>query len=117
MGCLSVACGADDFTHGSTVIERLSERTRIARELHDTLLQSFQGLILHFQTARDLIPRDPSEAEKNLDSALESADQAMVEGRNAIYDIRSSTLVDDDLAHAITALGKELGANREMGVA
>jgi ligand-binding sensor domain-containing protein/signal transduction histidine kinase len=96
-------------------IERLSERTRIARELHDTLLQSFQGLILHFQTARDLIPKDPSEAEKNLDSALESADRAMVEGRNAIYDIRSSTLVDDDLAHAITSLGKELGANREDG--
>ncbi len=39
--------------------ERLSERTRIARELHDTLLQSFQGLILHFQTARDLIDRVP----------------------------------------------------------
>ncbi|NYF52898.1 sensor histidine kinase [Tunturiibacter gelidoferens] len=96
-------------------IERLSERTRIARELHDTLLQSFQGLILHFQTARDLIPRDPSEAEKSLDSALESADQAMVEGRNAIYDIRSSTLVDDDLAHMITTLGRELGANSEDG--
>jgi ligand-binding sensor domain-containing protein len=96
-------------------IERLSERTRIARELHDTLLQSFQGLILHFQTARDLIPRDPSKAEKNLDSALQSADEAMVEGRNAIYDIRSSTLVDDDLAHMINALGEELGAKIEEG--
>ena len=96
-------------------IERLSERTRIARELHDTLLQSFQGLILHFQTARDLIPKNPSEAGKSLDSALESADQAMVEGRNAIYDIRSSTLGDDDLVHAITTLGRELGANREDG--
>ncbi|NYF88991.1 two-component regulator propeller domain-containing protein [Tunturiibacter empetritectus] len=97
-------------------IERLSERTRIARELHDTLLQSFQGLILHFQTARDLIPRDPSEAEKNLDSALQSADQAMVEGRNAIYDIRSSTLVDHDLAHMITALGEELGGSLREGM-
>jgi signal transduction histidine kinase len=28
--------------------ERLSERTRIARELHDTLLQSFHGLMLRF---------------------------------------------------------------------
>jgi len=96
-------------------IERLSERTRIARELHDTLLQSFQGLILHFQTARDLIPRDPSKAEKSLDSALQSADEAMVEGRNAIYDIRSSTLVDDDLAHMITTLGEELRAKAIEG--
>ncbi|XWK49661.1 ATP-binding protein [Tunturiibacter empetritectus] len=39
----------------------------------------------------------------------------MVEGRNAIYDIRSSTLIDDDLAHMITALGEELGAKIEEG--
>ena len=36
--------------------ERLAERTRIARELHDTLLQSFQGLMLHFQAVNDLLP-------------------------------------------------------------
>jgi ligand-binding sensor domain-containing protein/signal transduction histidine kinase len=91
--------------------ERLSERTRIARELHDTLLQTFQGLILHFQTARDLLQSRPEEAGQKLDTALESADQAMVEGRNAIYDIRSSTVGDDDLAHAIGSLGDELRAN------
>ncbi len=91
--------------------ERLSERTRIARELHDTLLQTFQGLILHFQTARDLLQSRPEEAGQRLDTALESADQAMVEGRNAIYDIRSTTVVDDDLAHAIGTLGDELRAN------
>jgi ligand-binding sensor domain-containing protein/signal transduction histidine kinase len=91
--------------------ERLAERTRIARELHDTLLQSFQGLILHFQTARDLLQSRPAEASQKLDTALESADQAMVEGRNAIYNIRSSTVADDDLAHAISALGDELRAN------
>jgi ligand-binding sensor domain-containing protein/signal transduction histidine kinase len=91
--------------------ERLSERTRIARELHDTLLQSFQGLILHFQTARDLIESRPTEAGHKLDTALESADNAMVEGRNAIYDIRSSTIVDDDLARSIRTLGDELRAN------
>jgi signal transduction histidine kinase len=91
--------------------ERLSERTRIARELHDTLLQTFQGLILHFQTARDLLQTRPAEASQKLDIALESADQAMVEGRNAIYDIRSSTVADNDLAHTIGALGDELRAN------
>jgi len=94
--------------------ERLSERTRIARELHDTLLQSFQGLILHFQTARDLIESRPAEAGHKLDTALESADHAMVEGRNAIYDIRSTT-VDDDLARSIRALGDELLAHHGNG--
>ena len=36
--------------------ERLAERTRIARELHDTLLQSFQALMLHFQSVSDMLP-------------------------------------------------------------
>jgi ligand-binding sensor domain-containing protein/signal transduction histidine kinase len=91
--------------------ERLSERTRIARELHDTLLQSFQGLMLHFQRARNLLPAKPQEAIEKLDSALDSAEQAIVEGRNAIHDIRSSMLVNDDLAQAMTALGEELTIN------
>src|SRR5262249_1059423 len=42
--------------------ERVHERTRIARELHDTLLQSFQGLMLRFQSARDLVPAQPAKA-------------------------------------------------------
>lgn len=90
--------------------ERLSERTRIARELHDTLLQSFQGSMLHFQRARNLLPSNPSEAIQRLDTALEGAEQAIVEGRNAIHDIRTSALVDDDLARAVTGLGVELRA-------
>ena len=88
--------------------ERLSERTRIARELHDTLLQSFQGLILHFQRSRNVLPAQPEEAIHRLDAALERAEQAIVEGRNAIHDIRSSALVDHDLPEAVTALGEEL---------
>lgn len=88
--------------------ERLSERTRIARELHDTLLQSFQGLMLHFQRVRNLLPANPAEAMKRLDAALAGAEQAIIEGRNAIQDIRSAGLVDDNLAQAIKSLGEEL---------
>jgi ligand-binding sensor domain-containing protein/signal transduction histidine kinase len=95
--------------------ERLSERTRIARELHDTLLQSFQGLMLHFQRARNLLPSNPTQAIQRLDSALEGAEQAIVESRNAIHDIRSSALVNDDLAQAMTALGQELSADDTAG--
>ncbi|MGH9160997.1 MAG: histidine kinase [Vicinamibacteraceae bacterium] len=56
--------------------ERVNERTRIARELHDTLLQSFQGLMLRFQSARDLLPAHPEKAVEALDKALERADQS-----------------------------------------
>jgi signal transduction histidine kinase len=87
--------------------ERLSERTRIARELHDTLLQSFQALMLHFQSVSDMLP--PGEAKVALDEALDHADQAILEGRNAIQNLRSSTSVTNELAQAIAALGEELG--------
>jgi signal transduction histidine kinase len=86
--------------------ERLSERTRIARELHDTLLQSFQALMLHFQVANDLLP--PGEAKEALEKVLDQADQAIVEGRDAIQNLRSSTTVTDELTQAITTLGEEI---------
>jgi signal transduction histidine kinase len=97
--------------------ERFSERTRIAGELHDTLLQSVQGLILHFQRARNLLPANPAAAVVRLDAALERAEQAIVEGRNAIHDIRSSALSESDLEQALTALGDELRTldGRESG--
>jgi signal transduction histidine kinase len=93
--------------------ERLAERTRIARELHDTLLQSFQALMLHFQTVHDMLPDGP--AKEALVKALDRADQAILEGRNAIQNLRSSTTATNELAQAIAALGEELGgagANR-----
>jgi signal transduction histidine kinase/ligand-binding sensor domain-containing protein len=88
--------------------ERLAERTRIARELHDTLLQSFQGLLLHFQRARNLLPERLAEAIQTLDTALDGAEQAIVEGRDAILDLRSPAA--KGLVEEITSLGEELVA-------
>ena len=88
--------------------ERLAERTRIARELHDTLLQSFQGLLLHFQRARNLLPERAAEAIQTLDRALDGAEQAIVEGRDAIHDLRSPAA--KGLVEEITSLGEELVA-------
>jgi signal transduction histidine kinase len=88
--------------------ERLAERTRIARELHDTLLQSFQGLMLHFQAVNDALP--PGKEKEALEKALDRADQAIVEGRDAIQNLRSSTTVTNELAQAMSALGEELAS-------
>jgi signal transduction histidine kinase/ligand-binding sensor domain-containing protein len=88
--------------------ERVNERTRIARELHDTLLQSFQGVVFRFQAVRNMLPRRPDEAMQALDSALERTDQAIAEGRDAIQGLRSSTVVTNELAQAVRALGAEL---------
>ncbi|HET9445803.1 MAG TPA: two-component regulator propeller domain-containing protein [Steroidobacteraceae bacterium] len=71
----------------SRLQERLSERERIARELHDTLLQGMQGLILEVQAAADA--REPSR--KALNEALDRADALLAEGRDRVKDLRSST--------------------------
>jgi signal transduction histidine kinase len=91
--------------------ERLAERARIARELHDTLLQSFQGLMLHFQAVNDLLPA--GHAKDALEKALDRADQAIVEGREAIQNLRSSTTVVNELGEAMAALGEEFGGARD----
>src|SRR6266403_526090 len=91
-----------------TLEARLSERTRIARDLHDTLLQSFHGLLLRFQTVSNELP--PGNTKQKLDSAIDQAAEAITEGRDAVQELRSSTMVTNDLAVAISALGQEIAA-------
>jgi signal transduction histidine kinase len=92
--------------------ERVGERTRIARDFHDTLLQSFQGVLLKFHAATYLIPDRPAEAQKTFESVIEQARQAITEGRDAVQGLRSSTVVSNDLALAISAIGEELAAGQ-----
>jgi signal transduction histidine kinase len=84
--------------------ERLAERTRIAQELHDTLLQSFQGLILRFQIATETVLSDPIEAKELLEQALDRADQALAESRKAIQGIRSVVSPGRGLADSLKAM-------------
>ena len=86
--------------------ERVSERTRLARDLHDTLLQSFQGLMLRLQVVNDLLPE--GKVKQQLEQTLERADQAIAEGRDAVCDLRSSATTTNELAQAVKALGDEL---------
>ena len=86
--------------------ERVNERTRIARVLHDTLLQSFQGLMLHLQVVENLLP--PGKAKEKLEQTLKRADQAIAEGRDAVSDLRSSATTTNDLAQALRAACNEL---------
>ena len=94
-----------------TLEARVGERTRIARELHDTLLQSFHGLLLRFQTALYLLPERPAEAKEKLDGAIEQAAKAITEGRDAVQGLRASTVERNDLAVAIRTLGDELATD------
>ncbi len=93
-----------------TLEARVAERTRIARDLHDTLLQSFQALLLRFQAVIYMLPERPADARTTLEDAVEQASQAITEGRDAVGGLRTSTIEKDDLAVAIKTIGEELAA-------
>src|SRR5208283_910842 len=95
--------------------ERVAERTRIARDLHDTVLQSFQGLVFRFQAARYQLPDRPEEASDALDSALVSADQAIAEGRSTIQELRSGSSEESNLEQMLLATGRELASSQNGG--
>jgi ligand-binding sensor domain-containing protein/signal transduction histidine kinase len=94
--------------------ERLAERTRIARDFHDTLLQSFQAALLKFHAVTYLLTDRP-EARNRLESVIDQARQAVTEGRNAVQGLRSSTVLNNDLAESFRALGEEITAGQTGG--
>jgi signal transduction histidine kinase/ligand-binding sensor domain-containing protein len=87
--------------------ERLVERERIARELHDTLLQGFQGLLLRFQAVMKTLPPESASHQK-MEEALDRADEVLLEGRQRVRDLRSEGTTDTDLPESLARCGKEL---------
>jgi signal transduction histidine kinase/ligand-binding sensor domain-containing protein len=87
---------------------RLEERERIARELHDTLLQSTQGLILVFQGFAGRLEK-PDAMRTDMETALDQADKLLNEVRDRVRDIRTTGL-ESDLPPALSGVGEEIFA-------
>jgi signal transduction histidine kinase len=92
---------------------RVEERLRIARELHDTLLQSFQGVAFQLQAVRRLMQRKTGEAAEVLDEAVMVTEEAIREGRSAIHDLRPEAAAQRNLPELLNAVGHELAALHE----
>lgn len=86
--------------------ERLAERTRIARALHDTLLQSVQSLLLAFDAHRRTLPDDAPEG-RRLERTLGLAEQLLAEGRDQIMVLRAAR-APDVLEQTLEQFGKTL---------
>jgi signal transduction histidine kinase len=90
--------------------ERADERVRIARELHDTLLQGIQGLLLSFHVAAEKV-LPGHESKPALEKALSAADRIILEGRNRVSRLRSEQLTDSELVASIERVACDLGGN------
>lgn len=93
--------------------ERIAERERIARELHDTLLQGVHGLTLRFQKVANRMPADDP-ARTMMEAELERADRLIVEGRDRVFQLRSGDPARRDLGGALMRFGDELAQDRDV---
>lgn len=94
--------------------ERLAERTRIAQDLHDTLLQGFLSASMHLHVTADQIP-ESSLARASIRQVLSLMERVIAEGRDAVRGLRSSDHSSDDLGQAFSRIQQELGADDRVG--
>ncbi|SDR67793.1 histidine kinase [Opitutus sp. GAS368] len=94
----------------------LSERTRLARELHDTLEQALTGIALQLDTAAKLFSRNPEDASQRLELARGFLRQSQLELRRSIWDLRSRELEQFDLAEALTMASRQIATGTPLHV-
>jgi ligand-binding sensor domain-containing protein/signal transduction histidine kinase len=94
--------------------ERLAERTRIAQELHDTLLQGFLSASMQLHVATETLP-DDSPARAGLTRVAALMRQVIDEGRNAVRGLRSTNPGPYDLEQALSGVQQELGLGTGTG--
>jgi signal transduction histidine kinase/ligand-binding sensor domain-containing protein len=87
--------------------ERVNERERIARELHDTLLQSVQGLVFHMHAAVAKLPAEAT-VRLQIESALRQASEVLGEGRDRICELRGEDVGKLGFGDAVLAAAARL---------
>jgi signal transduction histidine kinase/ligand-binding sensor domain-containing protein len=89
------------------LLGQMEERERIARELHDTLLQGFQGITLRMQgVSKNMPAQDP--LRRMMDEVLDRGDEVLREARQRVRNLRRRTTDVDELSNRLTRCGQEL---------
>jgi ligand-binding sensor domain-containing protein/two-component sensor histidine kinase len=99
--------------HNIRLEERVGERNRIARDLHDTLLQGFQGLMLQFQTVLNALRHDDP-LYKKMDRVMDLADRVLLEGRQSVQGLRDEVSSGDDLQALLMHCGEQLAEDHAI---
>jgi signal transduction histidine kinase/ligand-binding sensor domain-containing protein len=93
--------------------ERLAERTRIAQELHDTLLQGFLSASMHLHLAVEQLP-EGSREQSSVNHVVELMRRVIDEGRNAVRGLRSVEHIPIDLGEAFSNIKQEVALSDEI---
>jgi signal transduction histidine kinase len=107
LGAVFMRCLNRLKRHYEFQLHQLTERERVATGLHDTLLQSMQGMILRFQGVSHRLPEASAER-ATIESILDQADEVLAEGRHQILALRMPVVYGDNLSKALAAVGLSL---------
>ena len=94
----------------------LTERTRLARELHDTFEQALTGIALQLDTASKLYQRNPADASQPLELARGFLHQSQIELRRSIWDLRSRELEQFDLSEALSIASRQISGGAGIAI-
>ena len=92
-----------------------AERSRVARELHDTILQGMSGIGLQLHAIRAQLSRAPEQSERQLDELQETVGRCLEETRRVVWDLRGRAETGGDLGPALSRFARRLfkdGATR-----
>jgi signal transduction histidine kinase len=94
----------------------LSERTRLAQELHDTVEQSLTGIALQLDTASKLHHRNPDNSLRHLELARSMMAKSQVEVRRSVWDLRSRAMEQFDLSNALAEGARQITSGTDIKV-
>jgi two-component system NarL family sensor kinase len=99
------------------MLVRADERTRLAREIHDTLAQGLAALTLQIETALQHVGRDPDRVRERMEKALATARTSLDEARRSVTSLRAGATSGKPLAQALAAYARELTSESGIRVA
>ena len=94
----------------------LSERNRIAREIHDTLAQGFAGISLQLESVAETMVSEPNIATEHLNKARTLVRGSLAEARRSVLDLRAQPLKPDSLQSALSAIAQQLSTRVQVRV-
>lgn len=89
----------------------LKERTRIARDLHDTMAQSISGVVLQLDAARFYFQNKPDESQQHLLRAADLARDGLLQARRAVWQLRDPSLQQGDIFQALVDMAQQMSVD------
>ena len=114
---VSIAIERARLAEESAMLVRADERTRLAREIHDTLAQGLAALTLQIETALQHVGRDPDRVRERMEKALATARASLDEARRSVTSLRAGATSGKPLAQALGAFARELTSESGIRVA